>query len=142
MTACKFLYLATKCRSYHLRRTPLNIEEYTYGSRMAELPDWIHNGAILGIGGTESVLKRYNAMKAAAGPLLRALAARLGWPRKTSFGKQLFWNWELDTDRYPGWDKMVSELKKEDVRVMTHKPFFANLTRKTNQTFAVICMKS
>ena len=114
--------------------TPLElIEEYTtYSGRMPELPDWIHNGAILGMqGGTESVLKRYNAMKAANGPVAALWLQDWVGQRKTSFGKQLFWNWELDNDRYPGWDKMVSDLKKEDVRVMTYiNPFFANLTKE------------
>ena len=81
---------------------------------MPELPDWIHNGAILGMqGGTESVLK--DTFMKAPTCLLPRFGCKTGLAKENSFGKQLFWNWELDTDRYPGWSKMVSELKKEDV---------------------------
>src|SRR3712207_8687749 len=39
--------------------------------------------------------------------------------RVTNFGTQLWWNWELDKDHYPGWDSMRERLAKEDVRLMT-----------------------
>ncbi len=40
--------------------------------------------------------------------------------RETSFGTQLWWNWELDEDHYPGWDQLRERLEEDDVRVMTY----------------------
>ena len=44
--------------------------------------------------------------------------------RKTSIGWQLWWNWEVDQDHYPGWEKLVDDLKFCGVRTMTYfNPF-------------------
>ena len=38
--------------------------------------------------------------------------------RTTSFGKQLWWNWELDSERYPTWELLVNDFNENGVRVM------------------------
>ena len=44
--------------------------------------------------------------------------------RKTSFGTQLWWNWELDRDHYPDWDSLGESLKRKNIRLMTYiNPF-------------------
>ena len=40
--------------------------------------------------------------------------------RVTSFGSRLLWNWTLNTARYPGWDRMVADFRKQGIRVMTY----------------------
>ena len=116
--------------------TPLKlIEEYTqYSGRMRELPDWMHEGAILGMqGGTKKVTAAYEQMKAAGGPVAGLWLQDWVGQRKTSFGKQLWWNWELDQDRYENWSGMLHELKQDDVRVLTYiNPFFAQVDDKPN----------
>lgn len=116
--------------------TPLKlIEEYTlYSGRMRELPDWMHEGAILGMqGGTKKVTAAYKQMKAAGGPVAGLWLQDWVGQRKTSFGKQLWWNWELDQDRYENWSGMLGDLKKDDVRVLTYiNPFFAQVDDKPN----------
>jgi alpha-glucosidase len=116
--------------------TPLKlIEEYTeYSGRMRELPDWIHEGAILGMqGGTEKVKAVYQQMKDAGGPVAGLWLEEWVGQRKTSFGKQLWWNWELDSDRYENWSGMLQNLKKDDVHVLTYiNPFFAQVDDKPN----------
>ena len=48
--------------------------------------------------------------------------------RKTNFGKQLWWNWELDKDRYPNWDQLVADLNEDEIRVLTYiNPFIADI---------------
>jgi alpha-glucosidase len=48
--------------------------------------------------------------------------------RVTSFGKQLWWNWELDTERYPEWPELVGSLEAQGIRVMTYvNPFLADV---------------
>jgi len=50
------------------------------------------------------------------------------WPgvRITSAGSQLWWNWQLDRNFYPGWDGLVADLAQQDVRVLTYiNPFLS-----------------
>ena len=111
------------------------IEEYTtYSGRMRELPDWIHEGAILGMqGGTEKVMAAYQEMKDKNGAVAGLWLQDWVGQRKTSFGKQLWWNWELDNDRYENWGKMLAGLNNDDVHVLTYiNPFFAQVDDKPN----------
>jgi len=51
--------------------------------------------------------------------------------RQTSFGSQLWWNWELDRDHYPGWDDLRAYLASEGVRLMSYvNPFLADPSEK------------
>jgi len=111
------------------------IEEYTsYSGRMRELPDWIHDGAILGLqGGTKKVTQAYQQMKDKGGPIAALWLQDWVGQRKTSFGKQLWWNWELDSDRYQNWKGMLKGLNEEGVHVLTYiNPFFAQVDDKPN----------
>ncbi|MCB1167092.1 MAG: alpha-glucosidase, partial [Leptospiraceae bacterium] len=103
------------------------VTEYT--GRMKALPDWIHKGAIIGMqGGTEKVRTKLKELEDNNVPVAAFWLQDWVGQRKTNFGKQLWWNWELDKDRYPGWDEMVSDLSKKDIRVMTYiNPFIADI---------------
>jgi alpha-glucosidase len=109
------------------------IKEYTaYTGRMPELPDWIHNGAILGIqGGSEKVAAVYKKARN-AGVSVSALWLQ-DWvgQRTTSFGKQLWWNWELDRNHYPQWGKLKADTAVDGVRLLTYiNPFFTDVKDK------------
>ena len=111
------------------------IEEYTtYSGRMRELPDWIHDGAILGMqGGTEKVMASYQQMKDSKGAVAGLWLQDWVGQRRTSFGKQLWWNWELDNSRYTNWGDMLADLKEDGVHVLTYiNPFFAQVDDKPN----------
>ena len=60
--------------------------------------------------------------------------------RKTSFGKQLWWNWQLDRARYPEWEAMQRKLQSQGARILTYvNPFFvdvSNLGRPGRNLFA------
>ena len=95
--------------------------------RQPELPDWVYDGAILGIqGGTEIMMNKVRTcldrgMKV-AGVWIQDWEGR----RITAFGKQLMWNWEWDRELYPGLDKAIEELKEKNIRVMGYcNPFLA-----------------
>lgn len=106
------------------------VERYTeYSGRMKALPDWIHRGAIIGMqGGTEEVRKRLKELESYNTPMAAFWLQDWVGQRTTSFGRQLWWNWELDTDRYPMWDELVAELRSKNIRVMTYvNPFFADV---------------
>jgi alpha-glucosidase (family GH31 glycosyl hydrolase) len=105
------------------------IEQYTeYSGRMRPLPEWILNGAVVGLqGGTDKVLDVYDELEALDTPVAALWLQDWVGQRQTSFGTQLWWNWELDEDHYPGWDQLRERLKNDDVKLMTYiGPWFAD----------------
>ncbi len=106
------------------------VEIYTsYIGRMRELPDWIHKGAIVGMqGGTNEVYEKWQMLKQLNTPISAFWLQDWVGQRITSFGKQLWWNWELDEDRYPRWNQLIQDLKKENINVMIYiNPFLADI---------------
>jgi sulfoquinovosidase len=111
------------------------IKEYTsIAGRMRPLPDWILDGAILGLqGGTERVKKIYASLRDLGTPISALWLQDWEGQRVTRMGKQLWWNWELDWDRYPGWDKLVNDLNRENVKLMVYiNPFIVDVVDKKN----------
>ncbi len=111
------------------------VEEYTACTgRMRSLPDWIHEGAVVGMqGGTEKVRKVLAALQEHNTPIAAFWLQDWVGPRTTSIGKQLWWNWELDRDTYPDWDALREELDTGGIRLMTYiNPFLADVSEKSN----------
>src|SRR5215204_4024830 len=103
--------------------TPVELLEwYTeYSGRMRLLPEWILSGAVVGLqGGTDKVLDVYDELEALGTPVAALWLQDWVGQRATSFGTQLWWNWELDEDHYPGWDRLREQLESDDVRLMTY----------------------
>ena len=98
------------------------IEQYTeYAGRMRPLPGWILGGAVVGLqGGTQRVLEIYEKLRALDAPVAALWLQDWVGQRKTSFGTQLWWNWELDEDHYQGWDSLRERLADDGVRLMTY----------------------
>ena len=109
--------------------TPVDlIEAFTeYAGRMRPLPDWVHQGAIMGLmGGTDSVRGKLadarNAGVAVAGVWLQDWVGT----RQSSAGTQLWWNWFLDKQYYPDWQQLVDEVNKQGGGVLLYiNPFLA-----------------
>jgi sulfoquinovosidase len=116
--------------------TPVElIEQYTeYSGRMRLLPEWILSGAVVGLqGGTNKVLDVYDELEALGTPLAALWLQDWVGQRKTSFGTQQWWNWELDEDHYPGWDQLRERLERDDVRLVTYiGPWLADAAKKEN----------
>ena len=95
--------------------------------RQPELPDWVHDGVILGIqGGTDIMMNKVKNC------LERGMNVTGVWiqdwegRRITAFGKQLMWNWEWDKELYPGLDRAIEELNAKNIRVLGYcNPFLA-----------------
>ncbi|MBO1908173.1 alpha-glucosidase [Microvirga sp. 3-52] len=110
-------------------RTPLKlIEAFTeYSGRRRVLPDWIHEGLILGTqGGTEVVRHKIDTANKAGIPLAGVWLQ--DWPgvRVTATGRQLWWNWQLDESYYPGWKQLVTDLESQGARMLTYiNPFLS-----------------
>lgn len=114
--------------------TPMErIESYTeYCGRMPALPDWIHEGAIVGMqGGTESIQERegvdsgtervrrvWEELRERNTPLAGFWLQDWVGNRITDFGQQLWWNWERDDDHYPNWEDFVAEVNEAGVEVL------------------------
>ncbi len=109
--------------------TPLElVEAYSeYSGRMRPLPDWAHQGAILGLmGGTEVVRDKLAGAKNAGVPVAGLWLQDWVGTRKTSAGTQLWWNWVLDEQYYAGWRQLVNDLEKDGGRVLIYiNPFLA-----------------
>lgn len=117
-------------------KSPLELlERYTeYSGRMKELPAWIHEGAIVGMqGGTAAVRAVRDKLKAAGTPVSAYWLQDWVGKRTTSLGSQLWWNWELDTDRYPNWSELVQDLKADNARVFGYaSPYLVDVSNKGN----------
>lgn len=101
---------------------------------MRPLPPWILSGAVVGVqGGTDRARETYESLEALNTPVAAMWLQDWVGQRETSFGQQLWWNWELDEDRYPGWDGLVDDLRDDDVRVMTYvNPFLVDASGKSD----------
>jgi len=106
----------------------------SFSGRMRPLPDWINSGAVVGMqGGTQKVRNIYQQLRQSGTPISAFWLQDWEGQRITSFGKQLWWNWEVDNDRYPGWQQLISDLKADGVRMMVYvNPFLVDVSEKTN----------
>jgi alpha-glucosidase len=119
-------------------KTPLSlIETYTtYSGRMRKLPDWVHKGAIIGMqGGTKKVKSILQKLQKQQAPIAAFWLQDWVGQRKTSFGKQLWWNWTLDKTHYPQWPQLVDSIKQAGGRVLLYiNPFLADVSKKPGKT--------
>jgi len=89
--------------------------------RMRPLPDWMLEGAVVGMqGGTDKVRKVLAQLQELDTPVAAIWLEDWVGQRLTSFGKQLWWNWELDHGHYPGWETLRTELDAAGIRIMTY----------------------
>ncbi len=86
--------------------------------RQPPLPDWVYNGAIIGLKDGENSFARLDVIRN-AGVQVSALWCE-DWVglRQTSFGSRLFWDWQANETRYPGLRKKISELHESGIRFM------------------------
>ena len=113
------------------------LERYTkYIGRFPMLPDWCHSGAIIGLqGGSDKVRKQLAALEQNKAPVSAFWLQDWVGGRKTSVGKQLWWNWELDEQVYPDWEMLREELHKKNIKLLSYiNPFLVDSESKGNAT--------
>lgn len=113
------------------------VQAYTaWAGRMRRLPEWIHKGAVVGMqGGTEAVREKLARLREAGTPVAAVWLQDWVGQRTTSFGQQLWWNWQLDRDHYPDWDELVAELDAQGIRVLTYvNPFLVDVDEREGWT--------
>ena len=94
-------------------------KETAFFGRQPELPDWIHDGLILGLqGGTERSL-RLMEKSLKAGIRVAAIWCQ-DWcgKRVTSFGKRLQWDWHFHPEMYPGLPQEIEKLHARGIRFL------------------------
>lgn len=115
--------------------TPAALVASQQAGNRPRLAEWTQEGAIVGIqGGTDVVRARVDAL-AAAGTKVSAVWLQ-DWTgqRTTSFGDRLWWTWQLDHERYPGWADLVADLRAQGIRTTTYvNPFLTDATDKSVQ---------
>ena len=83
------------------------------------LPDWCHDGMILGVqGGTETVLKEAFAMLDAGAKVNAVWCQDWSGENRTIMGKQVWWNWSVDETLYPGLKEAIEKLHARGVRFL------------------------
>lgn len=103
-----------------------------WSGRMRPLPDWIHRGAIIGLqGGTARVRSALAHLREAGVPVAAVWLQDWVGQRTTSFGKQLWWSWQLDEEHYPGWAELRADLARDGIRILTYvNPFLVDVTER------------
>ena len=98
------------------------IEQYTlFSGRMRSLPDWVGEGAVIGLqGGTSVVMKQVQELLANGVPLTGVWIQDWTGKRVTSLGSRLLWNWIVDLEFYPGWWEMINELRAMNISMLTY----------------------
>ncbi|KAH7511735.1 hypothetical protein FEM48_Zijuj12G0014400 [Ziziphus jujuba var. spinosa] len=103
--------------------------------RPPQLPEWIISGAIVGMqGGTETVRHIWNELGSYNVPISAFWLQDWVGQRKTMIGSQLWWNWEVDTITYSGWQQLLKDLSSQHIKVMTYcNPCLAPTDEKQNR---------
>ncbi|TSD62105.1 alpha-glucosidase [Aeromicrobium piscarium] len=97
------------------------IERQQAGRERPELAAWTGEGAVIGIqGGTETVRRTVRELQDAGTEIAGVWLQDWTGQRTTSFGERLWWTWQPDRERYPGWEELVAELNAEGIAVTTY----------------------
>ncbi|MDO9593214.1 MAG: glycoside hydrolase family 31 protein, partial [Erysipelotrichaceae bacterium] len=96
-----------------------DLTEFT--GRPPKLPDFLHDGIILGVQGGIETVRRYKDLAIENGIKVNGLWVQ-DWVghRFTTFGKRLYWNWVLNEKLYPNLKDEIAELGKENIAFLTY----------------------
>ena len=100
---------------------------------MEPLPDWINQGAVIGLqGGTEKVNGYLDQFENYDFPIAGIWLQDWVGQRKTLTATRLWWNWELDKEHYPDWNDLVSRIKDDlGAKLLTYiNPFITDVSKK------------
>ena len=86
--------------------------------RQPQLPEWVLQGAVIGLKDGARSFERL-ATFAAAGTAISGLWCE-DWVgvRETSFGRRLFWDWKWNPRRYPNLDREIEALQARGIRFL------------------------
>ena len=85
------------------------------------VPQWCHEGMILGIqGGDDVIVEKAFAMLDAGARVSAVWSQDWSGENITAMGKQVWWNWEADEKLYPRLPETVQKLKSRGVRFLAY----------------------
>jgi len=92
-----------------------------YFGRQPVLPDWTHDGVILGIqGGTDVCRQKLEKARAKGVPVAGIWAQDWEGINITSFGQRLRWDWVWNRERYPGLDSQIKAWRSQGIRFLCY----------------------
>ncbi len=102
------------------------------GDRRRPLAGWVSRGAIVGLqGGTQEVRRELGRLLDAGADVSGVWIQDWTGKRTTSFGDRLWWTWQLDRERYPGWARLVRRLADRGISTTTYvNPFLVDAAPK------------
>ena len=88
---------------------------------MKPLPDWTHKGAMLGIqGGSKKIIKALADLNKHNAKISSVWIQDWVGTRSALFSERLRWNWRLDREKYPNWEKLIQGLTAKNLKVLTY----------------------
>ena len=95
--------------------------------RQNPLPDWTHDGIILGIQcGPDVIDQKIKKAEEAGVPVVGIWSQDWCGCRRTGFGYQVMWNWKADPDLYPDLEARIREWNARGIRFLGYiNPFMA-----------------
>jgi alpha-glucosidase len=95
--------------------------------RQPRLPDWVMQGAIIGLKQGEESFARLERYLAAGVPVTGLWCEDWAGVRQTSFVTRLFWNWQANDARYPRLGERIAELSDRGIRFLAYvSPYLCN----------------
>lgn len=86
--------------------------------RQPPLPEWIYNGAIIGLKDGANSFKRLDKMREAGVKVSGLWCEDWVGIRPTTFGARLFWDWQANETRYPSLRRCMAELSSNGIRFL------------------------
>lgn len=83
--------------------------------RQPMLPDWVYNGAIIGLKDGANSFSRLETIREAGVEVSGLWCEDWVGLRQTSFGSRLFWDWQANDTRYPALRQKISELQDSGI---------------------------
>jgi sulfoquinovosidase len=82
------------------------------------LPEWLTNGAIIGLKAGDDSFARLETYLAAGARVSALWCEDWAGTRTTSFGTRLFWDWRWNPARYPDLPRRIAELRARNIRFL------------------------
>ena len=86
--------------------------------RQPVLPEWIRQGAIIGLKDGARSFERLEKIEAAGAAVSGLWCEDWVGVRQTSFGTRLFWDWKWNGDRYPALAERITSLRARGIRFL------------------------
>lgn len=97
------------------------------------LPEWIHGTIIASQGGIESLDRKMKKLKENDVPVSAFWCQDWSGTINTSFGKQVYWNWEYDDKSYKALPEEIKRLNNEGIKFLSYiNPFLIEGSRLYN----------